>query len=90
MTCINLKRRFGQALEEAAQAESLRDSDATAAATAFCRDTSDTFSKLARYETTLERSLYKALHELQLLQTARAGRAARAPVTVDVNVDAVT
>ena len=31
----------------------------------------NTFSKLSRYDTTIERGLYKALHELQRLQAAR-------------------
>jgi hypothetical protein len=30
---------------------------------------------LSRYEVTIERSLYKALHELQRLQAARDGQA---------------
>ena len=56
-------------------------------AAGFERDKADTFSRLARYETSLERSLYKALHELQRLQAPRAGRAVLPPVAVDVNVD---
>lgn len=41
--------------------------------------------KVARYETHLERSLYKALHELQRLQAARTG-AGVAPLALDVDV----
>ena len=41
---------------------------------------------LSRYEVTLERSLYKALHELQRLQAARDGQAVPLPVVVDVSV----
>jgi hypothetical protein len=41
---------------------------------------------LSRYETTLERSLYKALHELQRLQAERDGQAVPLPEAVDVNV----
>ena len=41
---------------------------------------------LSRYEVTLERSLYKALHELQRLQAARDGQAVPLPVVVDVDV----
>ena len=41
---------------------------------------------LSRYEVTLERSLYKALHELQRLQAARDGQAVPLPVAVDVSV----
>jgi hypothetical protein len=43
--------------------------------------------KLSRYESGLERSMYRALHELQRLQAARAGQAVPPPVTVDVTVD---
>ena len=40
----------------------------------------DAFSELSNYETALERSLYKALHELQRLQAARgAGATFRPP-----------
>jgi hypothetical protein len=41
---------------------------------------------LSRYEVTLERSLYKALHELQRLQAARDGQVVPLPVVVDVSV----
>jgi len=39
-----------------------------------------------RYETALERSLYKALHELQRLQAARAGVPVPPPAAADVDV----
>jgi hypothetical protein len=54
---------------------------------AFIRDLRDKFSKLARYETTIERSLYKALHELQRLQAVRAGAPVPPPVAADVDVN---
>src|SRR4030081_439369 len=41
---------------------------------------------LSRYEVTLERSLYKALHELQRLQAARRGNTVPSPEVVDVDV----
>jgi hypothetical protein len=41
---------------------------------------------LSRYEVTLERSLYKALHELQRLQAGRAGQPVPLPEAVDVDV----
>jgi hypothetical protein len=48
-------------------------------------------SKLSRCETTPERSLYKALHELQRLQAARrADGDATAPVAIDVDVSGVS
>ena len=46
--------------------------------------------KLTRYETHLERSLYKALHELQRLQAARRdGGSVPAPIAVDLDVTGV-
>lgn len=39
-----------------------------------------------RYEVTIERSLYKAMHELQRLQAARAGEKPSLPVAVDVDI----
>ena len=41
---------------------------------------------LSRYEVTLERSLYKALHELQRFQAARAGQFAPLAEAVHVEV----
>jgi hypothetical protein len=41
---------------------------------------------LSRYESTLERGLFKALHELQRLQAARHGEAVPLPEAVDVEV----
>lgn len=50
-------------------------------------DGANAFSKLSRYETTLERSLYRALHELQRLQAARrAEDNVPTPLAVDVDV----
>jgi hypothetical protein len=40
-----------------------------------------------RYETTIERGLYKALHELQRLQAARAGVPVSPPAAADVDVN---
>ena len=39
-----------------------------------------------RYETMLERSIYKALHELQRLQAVRNGEKLPAPVAVDIDI----
>jgi hypothetical protein len=41
---------------------------------------------LSRYEVTLERSLYKALHELQRLQAGRQGQEVPLPQALDVDV----
>ena len=42
--------------------------------------------KLLRYETTIERGIYKALHELQRIQAARAGDKPFAPLAIDLDV----
>ena len=42
---------------------------------------------LQRYETTIERQIYRALHELIRLQAARKGERPPAPIAVDVDVN---
>lgn len=39
---------------------------------------------LSRYESSLERSFYKALHELQHLQAARTGHPVLTPISIDI------
>ena len=43
-------------------------------------------NRLLRYETAIERQIYKALHELMRLQSARRGEKPPLPVAVDVDV----
>ena len=54
----------------------------------FARDAdrANAFSKLSRYETAIERQLYKALHELERRQAARLGGSVPPPQVVDVDV----
>jgi hypothetical protein len=73
--------------------EEMQDGETTALGRAFSKDANRTnaFSKLSRYETTLERSLYKALHELQRLQAARHAKGnVSPPLAVDVDVSGVS
>ena len=42
--------------------------------------------QILRYETTIERSIYRALHELQRLQAFRLGEKPPAPISVDVDI----
>lgn len=51
------------------------------------RDGADVLGKLARHEATLEKSLFRAMHELERLQAARAGREVPVPTAVDVSVE---
>jgi hypothetical protein len=46
----------------------------------------DKMGVLSRYEVTLERSLFRALHELQRLQAARDGQAVPVPEVADMEV----
>ena len=57
----------------------------------FARDAdkANAFSKLSRYETAMERGLYRALHELERRQAARLGESVPAPVAVDVDVSGI-
>lgn len=55
---------------------------------AFIRDGngSGSFATLIRYESGIERSLFKALHELQRIQAQRAGQAVPLPAALDVDL----
>ncbi len=46
----------------------------------------DSYGKFIRYETAVERGIFRALHELQRLQAARAGEKPPAPIAVDVDI----
>ena len=52
---------------------------------AFSRNT-DSFSKLARYEGSMTRNLFRTLHELERRQAARQGKYVPPPLTVDIDV----
>jgi hypothetical protein len=87
------QRKHEQALSEAEEMEAARDSETATLGRTFIRDADDAnaFSKLSRYETTIERSLYKALHELQRVQAARRGGGALPPpAAIDVDVSGVS
>ena len=47
----------------------------------------DRLQLFSRYELTLERSLFRALHELQRLQAERCGMPVPPPVAIDMTVD---
>ena len=73
--------------------EAMKDAETPTLGLTFIRDANgaNAFSKLSRYEAAIERSLYKALHELQRLQaTRRADGNALPPVAIDLDVSAVS
>ena len=83
------ERKHQEALSGAKEMEARRDAETTTLGRTFIRDANkaNAFSKLSRYEVAIERSLYRALHELQRLQTARrAESSVIPPVAVDVDI----
>jgi hypothetical protein len=51
----------------------------------LCASEDDAFSKLSRYETAIERGMYRALHEFQRLKEARQGNPVAPPAVLDIN-----
>jgi hypothetical protein len=85
---ITDEKKHEEALSRARQMrKGQEDVNATLGRT-FARDAdgANAFSKLSRYETAIERQLYKALHELERRQAARNGVSVTPPQVVDVDV----
>ena len=88
-TVITDEHKHREAMDKARRLEGMRDAETATLGQTFVRDANkaNAFSKLSRYETTIERSLYKALHELQRLQAARGvGGNVSPPLAIDVDV----
>ncbi len=67
------------------KAEARKDADVPRLGRAFVEH-EGTFSALSRYETAIERGVFRALHELQRLQAARIGQAVLPPIAADVDL----
>jgi hypothetical protein len=92
-TVITDEQKHREARYKARRLEGMRDAETPTLGQTFVRDANkaNAFSKLSRYETTIERSLFKALHELQRLQAARgAGGNVSPPVAIDVDVSGLS
>jgi hypothetical protein len=90
---ISDEEKHEEALATARRMRSEQEEETALLGRTFARDAdkANAFSKLSRYETTIERGLYRALHELQRLQAARgAGSGGPPPVAVDVDVSGVS
>ena len=86
-------RSSDQEIEAKQEIEAMQDAETATLGRTFIRDANEAnaFSKLSRYEAGIERSLYKALHELQRLQAARrADGDASSPLAIDVDVSGVS
>jgi hypothetical protein len=87
-TAITDPQKHQQARAAAEHLSDLRNGATPTMGLTFIRGSSgvDAFSKLSRYETAIERSYYRAFHELQRLQHARLGGHVPPPLAVDVMV----
>jgi hypothetical protein len=74
-------------LFEAYRAEGVHSGTPVSLGDVVRRDHGDRLTRVLRYETTIERGLYKALHELQRLQAARTGVPVPPPAAADVDVN---
>jgi hypothetical protein len=72
---------------EAYRAKDSPQSPPASLGSVILRDHGDRLTRVLRYETTIERGLYKALHELQRLQATRAGVPIPPPAAADVDVN---
>lgn len=68
-----------------------QDSETATLGRTFARDAdkANAFSKLSRYETAIDRQLYKALHELERRQAALIGGNVPAPQVIDIDVSGI-
>ena len=78
---ISNGEKHEEALSRAQQMRSEQEAETATLGRTFARDANgaNAFSKLSRYETTIERGLYKALHELQRLQASRGAGSGTPP-----------
>ena len=91
-TTIGDEGKHREALQRAQEMRVKQDAENTALGRTFARDadSANAFSKLSRYETIMERGLYKALHELQRLQANRvAAGSILLPLAVDVDISGI-
>ncbi len=86
---ITDEERYNQATARIEKTARLLREESLALGVAFKEDAkyAGAISKLSRYEAAIERSLYRALHELQRVQAARQDGHAPASIAVDVTVD---
>jgi hypothetical protein len=85
---ITDEKKHEEALERVRRMRSEQNDETATLGRTFARDAdqANAFSKLSRYETAIERQLYRALHELERRQAARRGAAVTPPQVLDVDV----
>ena len=87
-TIITDEKKHAAATSKARDLQAIQTDEIPTLGSAFINDSekADALSKLSRYEAMLERSFYRAFHELQRVQATRKGKKLSPPVAVDVNV----
>jgi hypothetical protein len=82
------EKKHEEAHSRARRIRSEQEDETATLGRTFARDAdqANAFSKLSRYETAIERTLYRALHELERRQAARRGAAVTPPQVLDVEV----
>ncbi len=88
-TRITDEEQYNQARERIELTARLLQEESLALGVAFKQDMENAgaISKLSRYEATIERSYYRALHEMQRVQAARRDGVPPPSIAVDVTVD---
>ena len=86
---ITDEKRHSRATARAEKAARLLQEESLALGAAFMQDTNNAgaISKLSRYEAAIEKSYYRALHELQRIKAARDDGQHPPSIAVDVTVD---
>ncbi len=86
---ITDEKRHSRATARVEKTARLLQEESLALGVAFKQDAENAgaISKLSRYEAAIERSLYRALHELQRVQAARQDGQPPPSIAVDVTVD---
>jgi len=86
---ITDEKRHNHAIARVDKAARLLQEEALIPGIAFKEDAkyAGAISKLSRYEAAIERSLYRALHELQRVQAARLDGQVPTSIAVDVTMD---
>lgn len=86
---ITDEERHSRATARMEKTARLLEAESLALSVAFKQDADNAgaFSKLSRYEAAIERSLYRAIHELQRIQAARGNGQQPPSIAVDVTVD---
>ncbi len=88
ITTVTDEKKHEEALSRARRIRSEQEDETVTLGRTFARDAdrANAFSKLSRYETSIERQIYRALHELERRQDARSGATVTPAHVVDVDV----